>query len=213
MCGTCWIVRVELERKALHAPLAKFLDPVLKGYGQLLRHHAMALPRTANVLFSGAEGTELLWERRCRAAPVDELGGDQESIDACVAGDVPWIGPSVFEAVMRVRLSPATSAAMVDVVAVHQFEAAIQNWSLAEEAWILPVRVIIQDLADLHRVDQVAGKLILGLCTRADDPIANGRTSTDLWLAGRECAVPMEGVGCEPVVARDDVRKQFHQQL
>lgn len=206
-------MRGELEWHTLYATGCVAIKPFFEGHGEIMGQHAVALPRTAELLARQPIGPKAFRNGRRCTAEVDELGRDQYAVYARIASDVSCIWSSLIEAVVRVCLSPDPADSMVDIVTVQLLEAPIQDRPLAEEPGIVPVCIVVQDLADLHGVDQVPGQLVLRFGARSDDPVADGRSGSDLRLAGRERAVPVERIRSEPVVTRHDIREQFHQQL
>ena len=165
----------------------------------------MALSRRADVFFISPECPQLVRDPGPRSTPVHEVSRDEHSIDARVGLDVQRIRRAVVQAVMGIHLDPSTGAVrLVDVVAEGKLATTRQVRALATESRVGPVLLEPQALGDSHRVHGEPGAPVAS-GSGAEDPITHGGAAADLRLARRKRAPPVERVGCEAEVARDDV--------
>ena len=103
---------------------------------------------------------------------------------------------------------PTFGSAAVDVIPECLLLAAMEVGALRAESRIGPVFVERKRLSYAHRVDQSVYALA-ARATRADDPIARLRHTSDDRFAGRKRAIPVKGVGGESVISCDDIGQEL----
>jgi hypothetical protein len=113
----------------------------------------------------------------------------------------------VEDRVHRVVLNePSAAVGLVDVVAdAARGIASSEVRTLLFEARIAPVRVETEYFRHARRVHD-----LLGEPRQPDDQVTDRRRAPDRGLAAGQRAEPVERVGCEAGVARDDVGEDAH---
>lgn len=90
---------------------------------------------------------------------IDEFASNKHSVTFSVAFYVARIWAPIVETVTRVRLDPVTvDAVVIDIIAKGMLQAGLHVGNLAREAIVIPVLIVIEDLAHVHRVHEVAVK-------------------------------------------------------
>lgn len=110
---------------------------------------------------------------------------------------------------MRVHLYPPPSLPIpvVNVVSERLLLTASHVGPFIPKTCVLPIFIKCHRVCDLHGIDDIALSST-GFGARPDYPVADHSGLAYSGLAGCQRAVAVEGIRCETVVSRDNVRMQ-----
>src|SRR5690606_16332212 len=114
---------------------------------------------------------------------------------------------------MRVGLHPLTTIAMVNVVAVHGLQAALQIRSSQVEPRVVPVFLDTQGFATLHGIDDTPLVVVPSLSYGPDEPVTNRRARADLRFASSQSTECEECIWGKAKITRNNIKIKLHQQL